>query len=150
MSDKPQPESRKRFKHFSTVPTRWMDNDVYGHVNNVNYYSYFDTAVNKHLIDEGALDIEKSTIIGLVVETQCNYFASIAFPDTIEAGIRVTKIGNSSVRYEIGLFKEGEEQCAAKGHFIHVYVERESNKPASLPTRLKEVVSNLFIDPKQL
>lgn len=145
MSAKPQAEPRSHFKHFSTIPTRWMDNDVYGHVNNVNYYSYFDTAVNKHLIDEGALNIQESEIIGLVVETKCNYFASIAFPDTIEAGIRVTKIGNSSVRYEIGLFKEGEEFCAAKGHFIHVYVDRASNKPASLPGKLKEVVTNLFL-----
>lgn len=146
MSSKPQPESRQNFKHFSVIPTRWMDNDVYGHVNNVNYYSYFDTAVNKHLIEEGALNIQESPVIGLVVETQCNYFASIAFPDTIEAGIRVSKIGNSSVRYEIGLFKEGEDMCAAKGHFIHVYVERVTNKPTSLPEKLKDVVTQLFHD----
>ncbi len=144
MSSKPQPEPRQNFKHFSVIPTRWMDNDVYGHVNNVNYYSYFDTAVNKHLIEEGALNIQESPVIGLVVETQCNYFASIAFPDTIEAGIRVSKIGNSSVRYEIGLFKEGEDMCAAKGHFIHVYVERVTNKPTSLPEKLKDVVTQLF------
>jgi len=100
MSDKIQSETRNNFVHFSEISTRWMDNDVYGHVNNVNYYSYFDTAVNKHLIDEGALDILQSPVIGLVVETQCNYFAPIAFPDIIDAGIRVTKIGNSSVRYE--------------------------------------------------
>jgi len=150
MSDKIQSETRNNFVHFSEISTRWMDNDVYGHVNNVNYYSYFDTAVNKHLIDEGALDILQSPVIGLVVETQCNYFAPIAFPDIIDAGIRVTKIGNSSVRYEIGLFKKGDEICIAKGHFIHVYVDRETTKPVALPVKLKEVVSNLFIDPVQL
>ncbi|MDV7341232.1 thioesterase family protein [Terasakiella sp. A23] len=144
MSNKPTPNARVDYAHFSTVPTRWMDNDVYGHVNNVNYYSYFDTAVNKHLIDEGALDIHNSEVIGLVVETRCNYFASITFPQNVEAGIRVTKIGKSSVRYEIGLFIEGSEQAAAQGHFIHVYVERATQKPTPLPEKLQSVVTALF------
>lgn len=144
MSDKPTSNRRADYRFFSSIPTRWMDNDVYGHVNNVNYYSFFDTAVNKHLIEQGALDIEKSDVIGLVVETQCNYFAPIAFPQTIEAGLRVTKIGSSSVRYEIGLFSEGSDTSVAQGHFIHVYVNRQTNRPVPLPAPLKTVVENLF------
>ncbi|NVK18469.1 MAG: acyl-CoA thioesterase [Methylocystaceae bacterium] len=145
MSSKPIPKGRKDFAFFTTVQTRWMDNDVYGHVNNVNYYSYFDTVVNKHLIDEGALDIYKSDVIGLVVETQCNYFASFAYPQTIEAGLAVSKIGSSSVRYEIGLFHEGEDKAAAQGHFIHVYVDRATNKPNPLPEALKKTVTSLQV-----
>ena len=144
MSDKPTPNTRADYASFSAIPTRWMDNDVYGHVNNVNYYSYFDTAVNKHLIDQGALDIHNSPVIGLVVETKCNYFASITFPQNVETGIRVAKLGKSSVRYEIGLFLEGEDRAAAQGHFIHVYVERESQKPTPLPEKLHRVVSALL------
>ena len=143
MSSKPIPKSRKDFVHFTTIQTRWMDNDVYGHVNNVNYYSYFDTVVNTHLINEGALNIYESKIIGLVVETQCNYFASFAFPQTIEAGLVVSKVGSSSVRYEIGLFHQGKETVAAQGHFVHVYVDRETNKPSPLPEKLKTVVNAL-------
>lgn len=146
MSSKPIPNSRSDYNVFLTIPTRWMDNDVYGHVNNVNYYSYFDTAVNKHLIDQGALDIHNSPVIGLVVETQCNYFASITFPQDVEAGVRVTKIGKSSVRYEIGLFVDGAEQVAAQGHFVHVYVERTTQKPTALPEKLQAVVTALFKD----
>ncbi len=125
-----------------------MDNDVYGHVNNVNYYSYFDTVVNKHLIDKGALDIQHSDIIGLVVETQCNYFAAIAFPQNIEEGLRVRKVGTSSVTYEIALFHEGSDTACAQGHFIHVYVDRATNKPAPLPERLHQVVTALLIPNK--
>ena len=109
-----------------------MDNDVYGHVNNVIYYSYFDTVVNEYLILQGALDIAKSTVIGLVVETGCSYFDSIAFPEKIDAGLRVTKIGNSSVRYEVALFREGGEVAVAQGHFVHVYVDRVTLKPQAL------------------
>ncbi len=145
MSGKPSPKTRDNFAHFSKVQTRWMDNDVYGHVNNVNYYSYFDTVVNSHLIEQGALDIQNSPVIGLVVETKCNYFASFAFPQTIEAGIAVSKIGSSSVVYEIGLFHEGENLCAAQGHFIHVYVDRATNKPAPLPGTLHNVVQALLL-----
>ena len=108
-----------------------MDNDAYGHVNNVVYYSWFDTVVNAHLIEAGALDIHHGQTIGLVIETQCNYFAPVAFPDRITIGIRVAKLGNSSVRYEVGVFREDEQQVAAQGHFIHVYVGRETRRPAS-------------------
>jgi len=121
-----------------------MDNDVYGHVNNVVYYSWFDTAVNAHLIEQGALDTERGETIGLVVETQCNYFAPLSFPQTIEAGIRVVRVGQSSVRYEVGLFAQGEPTAAACGHFVHVYVDRDQRRPvARLPEPLLRVLNAL-------
>jgi acyl-CoA thioester hydrolase len=140
---KPQPEPRGAYRAFRRIGTRWMDNDAYGHVNNVVYYSWFDTAVNAHLIEQGALDIHASPVIGLVIETQCNYFAPLAFPQDIEAGLRVAKVGTSSVRYEVGLFAAGEPMTAAKGHFIHVYVDRQTRRPAPLPARLREVLEAL-------
>lgn len=140
---KPQPEPRSAYKAFQTITTRWMDNDVYGHVNNVVYYSWFDTAVNAHLMAHGALDIHQGQTIGLVVETQCNYFAPLAFPERVEAGIRVARRGHSSVRYEVGLFAEGSDLCAAKGHFVHVYVDRQSRRPVALPEALKLVLETL-------
>lgn len=135
---------RADFVAFQTIPTRWMDNDIYGHVNNVNYYSYFDTAVNRYLIEAGALDIHQGEVIGFVVETSCNYFRPLAFPDTVIAGIRVAKIGRSSVRYEVGLFRNLEDQVSAAGHFIHVYVERASQKPTELPLPLRTAVTALI------
>lgn len=123
-----------------TITTRWMDNDVYGHINNVNYYSFFDTAVNGFLIQEGVLDIENGETIGLVVETGCKYFAPLTFPDEVEAGINVAHIGNSSVRYEIGLFKKGEAAPAAQGFFVHVYVDRVNRRPTSIPEKMKSVL----------
>jgi len=144
-TSRPQPEARAAFPVFRRIDTRWMDNDVYGHVNNVVYYSWFDTAVNAHLIEQGALDIHQGQTIGLVIETQCNYFAPLAFPQTIEAGIRVAKLGSSSVRYEIGLFAQGENLCAARGHFVHVYVDKETRRPVSaLPLKLKTVLETLI------
>lgn len=140
---KPQPEGRAGYKAFRTISTRWMDNDAYGHVNNVVYYSWFDTAVNAHLIERGALDIHRGETIGLVVETQCNYFAPVEFPQTVEAGLRVAKMGSSSVRYEVGLFLQGEPLTAAKGHFVHVYVDRATRRPAALPEALKRVLEAL-------
>jgi acyl-CoA thioester hydrolase len=125
--------TRADFLHFHAIQTRWMDNDSYGHVNNVTYYSYFDTAVNHYLIKQGALDLASSQVIGLVVETQCRYFSPIAFPDLIEVGVRVGSIGTSSVRYELGIFREGEDSASAQGHFVHVYVDRASNRPVPLP-----------------
>jgi acyl-CoA thioester hydrolase len=140
---KPQPEGRGSYKAFRTISTRWMDNDAYGHVNNVVYYSWFDTVVNAHLIEQGALDIHHGDTIGLVIETQCNYFEPVAFPQTVEAGLRVAKIGKSSVRYEVGLFVLGEALTAARGHFIHVYVDRASRRPCELPAPLKKVLEAL-------
>jgi acyl-CoA thioester hydrolase len=126
-------QTRAAFRHFHAIETRWMDNDAYGHVNNVTYYSYFDTAVNHYLIKQGALDLASSEVIGLVVETQCCYFSPVAFPDLIEVGVRVASIGTSSVRYELGIFREGQDSAAAQGHFVHVYVDRASNRPVPLP-----------------
>lgn len=130
---RPQPSQRADYAHLSTITTRWMDNDIYGHVNNVTYYSYFDTAVNRYLIDAGVLDIHRGGVIGLVIETHCNYFAPLAFPNDVEAGIRVAHIGTSSVRYEIGLFEKGQTMAAACGHFVHVYVDRVTRRPSPLP-----------------
>ena len=134
---------RADFPHFLAIPTRWMDNDVYGHVNNVVYYSWFDTAVNATLIEKGVLDIHSGSTIGLVVETQCFYFAPLAFPQSIDAGIRVAKLGTSSVRYEVGLFAQGEDLTAARGHFVHVYVDRDTRRPVPLPPALKTFLETL-------
>jgi acyl-CoA thioester hydrolase len=130
------PELRDRYRYFHTITTRWMDNDVYGHVNNTVYYSYFDTLVNQFLFDRGALDIEQSPVIGLVVETACQYFSPVAFPDRVHAGLRVGKLGRSSVRYEIGIFRNDEAGAAAQGHFVHVYVDRITRRPTPLPQEL--------------
>jgi len=144
MSERPQAEGREAYRHFTRLTTRWMDNDVYGHVNNVVYYSLFDSAVNGYLIETGALDIHRSDVIGLVVETHCNYFAPIEFPAPIDAGIRVGRIGGSSVRYEIGLFAAGQPLSAARGHFIHVYVERATRRPTALPAALNQALQGLL------
>lgn len=136
---------RSDYKHFHAITTRWMDNDAYGHVNNVVYYSWFDTVVNQFLITNDALDIEHSPVIGLVIETQCNYFASIAFPDCIEAGVRVTKLGNSSVRYEVGIFRAGEHSASAQGHFVHVYVDRVTRKPSAIPDKMRALLQSIQV-----
>jgi acyl-CoA thioester hydrolase len=146
-SPRPQPETRGRYPCFSRVTTRWMDNDAYGHVNNVVYYSFFDTVVNRFLIEAGALDIERSEVIGLVVETGCNYFSSLAFPQTVEAGLRVAHLGRSSVRYEVGLFGEGQQLAAACGHFVHVYVDRAGRQPVPLPATLRAALQPLVCHP---
>jgi len=138
-----QAEPRSAYKVFRSIATRWADNDVYGHVNNVVYYSWFDTAVNGYLVAQGALDIHAGEVIGLVIETQCNYFAPIAFPQVVEAGLRVARLGHSSVRFEIGLFAEGAQTASAQGHFIHVYVDRASRRPQPLPAILKKVLAPL-------
>jgi len=140
---RPQPEPRSAYRAFRTIGTRWADNDVYGHVNNVVYYSWFDTAVNAHLIEQGGLDIHAGSTIGLVIETQCNYFAPLAFPENVEAGIRVSRLGTSSVRYEVGLFAQGAPATAARGHFVHVYVDRETRRPTTLPEKLRAVLETL-------
>lgn len=140
---RPQALSRSAYRAFRAIGTRWSDNDVYGHVNNVVYYSWFDTAVNAHLIEQGALDIHAGPVIGLVIETQCNYFAPLAFPQTVWAGLRVAHLGSSSVRYEVGLFADGEDLAAACGHFVHVYVDRETRRPVPLPDILKKTLETL-------
>jgi acyl-CoA thioester hydrolase len=146
MESKPsKAETRSAYRHFLAIPTRWMDNDVYGHVNNVQYYSYFDTVVNKWLMDRGLLDYMASTVIGLVAETSCSYFKSVAFPDVIQAGLRVAHIGRSSVRYEVGLFRNDEAAVAAAGHFVHVYVTRADTKPTPLPDAMRAALQTLVI-----
>ena len=136
-SARPRPEHRGSYRAFRTITTRWMDNDQYGHVNNVVYYAWFDTAVNALLIERGVLDTASGGTIGFVIETQCQYFAPLAFPQNVEAGIRVAHIGSSSVRYEVGLFAEGAETTAAQGHFVHVYVDRATQRP--VPTRTRAI-----------
>ena len=143
-SPRAQSLTRSHFRVFRPITTRWADNDAYGHVNNVVYYQWFDTAVNAHLIEHGVLDIHQGDTIGLVVETQCHYFSSLAFPQNVDAGLRVAHMGNSSVRYEVGLFAQGENLSAAHGHFVHVYVNRDSRRPVShLPPSLKTVLESL-------
>lgn len=144
--NKPAPAPRTAYPHFLSITTRWMDNDVYGHVNNVVYYSYFDTVVNEYLIRAGVLDVERGATIGLVVETQCNYFAPLVFPERVEAGLRVMRLGSTSVRYEVGLFKEGDTQPAAQGHFVHVYVDRATRRPVALPADLRAALEPLVVN----
>ena len=141
---RPTAPARGDFRRFVSIGTRWMDNDVYGHVNNVVYYSYFDTAVNGYLVEQGALDIHGGAVIGLVVETGCRYFAPLTYPETVTAGLRVAHLGRSSVRYEIGLFGPGRE-AAAQGHFVHVYVDRETRKPVELPAPLRAALETLQV-----
>lgn len=141
MSARPSPSSRSAYKAFRSITTRWMDNDIYGHMNNVVHYSLFDTAVNGWLIGEGVLDIHGGDQIGLVVETGCRYFSELAFPDTVTAGIRVASLGTSSVRYEVGLFRNEEETAAAEGYFVHVYVDRETRRPKPLNDRLRAALA---------
>ncbi|NNE57739.1 MAG: acyl-CoA thioesterase [Hellea sp.] len=140
---RPAPEPRSAYKHFQAMPTRWADNDVYGHVNNSVYYFFFDTLINEWLINQGLLEIGKSETVGLVVGTSCNFFAPITFPDVIYGGLRVAKIGSSSVTYEIGLFKNDEAECAAKGHFVHVYVNEKTRRPAKLSDDMRRKLEAL-------
>ena len=136
---------RSDYAHFQPITTRWHDNDVYGHVNNVTYYSFFDSAVNTYLIEVGGLDIHGGAVVGFVVSSSCDYFASIAFPDRIEIGLRVGKLGNSSVQYELAVFKAGEEEACAAGRFVHVFVDRQTNRPVSIPQALRRALSDLQV-----
>jgi acyl-CoA thioester hydrolase len=141
-----QPQhQRSDYPHFQAITTRWHDNDLYGHVNNVTYYSYFDSAVNAYLIEAGGLDIHGGAVVGFVVSSSCDYFASIAFPDRIEIGLRVGKLGNSSVQYELAVFKAGEDEACAAGRFVHVFVERESNRPVPIPEPLRTALGALLV-----
>jgi acyl-CoA thioester hydrolase len=143
-----KPLSRADFPYFLDITTRWADNDAYGHVNNVVYYSYFDTVVNGYLIEKGVLEIGKSPVIGLVVETGCQYFSSLAYPDPLQAGLRVARIGGSSVRYEIGIFSKQEPLTAARGFFIHVYVDAATRRPVALPAPLRAALESLLVSEK--
>ena len=138
-------ETRLRYRHFLTIPTRWMDNDTYGHVNNVTYYSYFDTAANSYLVEAGGFDPQNAPVIGVVVESMCRYQSPLAFPEILEAGLRVGKLGTSSVRYEIGIFGQGADEAAAFGHFVHVFVERLERKPVPIPAPLRGALEKILV-----
>lgn len=144
MNQRSNPSTRDAFVHFTAIDTRWSDNDAYRHVNNVVYYGFFDTAVNRLLIEAGALDIERSAEIGLVVQTQCRYFAPLSFPDRVQVGLRVARLGRSSIRYELAVFRNEEASAAAEGHFVHVYVDRGSNRPVPVPDAVRAVVTPLL------
>ncbi len=139
-----QPEPRTAYRHFITITTRWMDNDVYRHVNNVVYYSFFDTAVNEYLMRQGVLDLDQSPVVSLVVDTGCQFFSPIAFPDTVHCGLRVAHLGNSSVRYEIGIFRNDEPLAAAQGHFVHVACDRATQRPMAMPADLRRALEALL------
>ncbi|MCC7272797.1 MAG: acyl-CoA thioesterase [Alphaproteobacteria bacterium] len=138
-------ERRAAYGHFRLVPTRWMDNDVYGHVNNVVYYSYFDTVVNLYLIHEGGLDFHAAPVIGIVAESMCRFRRALAYPEVIEAGLRVGRLGNSSVRYEIALFRQGDDEAAADGHFVHVFVDRQTRRPTPIPPVMRAALARIAV-----
>ena len=144
MPEKPQ-ITRSEYPHFLALPTRWMDNDIYGHVNNALYYGFFDTAINDYLITEGGLDIDAGRVIAFAVESQCQYLRPLAFPGTIDVGLRVGKLGNSSVRYELAIFKQGEPSAAAAGYFVHVFVDRETQRPVPMPTQIRAALERLVL-----
>ncbi|MDQ3027727.1 MAG: acyl-CoA thioesterase [Pseudomonadota bacterium] len=145
VSARPVAATRGEYRYHQSITTRWMDNDAYGHVNNVHFLSYFDTVVNTYLIVRGALDIQASPVIGLVVETGCQYLAPLTYPETVTAGLRVAHVGRSSVRYEIALFAESADTAAAQGYFVHVYVDRKSRRPTELPAALCAALQPLRI-----
>ncbi len=144
---RPTPHNLNDYSHYLSIPTRWNDNDIYGHVNNAVYYAFFDTVVNRFLINNGLLELGKSETIGLVVETGCSYFSPLSFPDIITAGLRVAKLGNSSVRYEIGLFRNDDTTAAAQGHFVHVYVDEKTRRPVAIDPKMRDVLKTLCSPP---
>ena len=140
------PSTRADYRWFLSLPTRWLDNDAYGHVNNVTYYSFFDTAVARFLLANGVLDLSNSTVVGLVVETACRYATPVAFPDEVTCGLRCGRLGASSIRYEIGLFRNAEDPACAEGHFVHVYVERaRQDRAVPLPAALRDAAQRLLM-----
>jgi acyl-CoA thioester hydrolase len=137
---------RADYGHFVRIPTRWLDNDVYGHVNNVVFYAWFDTAINSWLIGEGGLDVERGEVIGVCAESHCAYHEAVAFPEVVEAGVAVSRLGRTSVRYEVGIFKEGAPETAAAGWFVHVFVDRATRRPAEIPAQLREALERLRLE----
>ncbi len=144
---RPSPETRSRYAHFVELTTRWLDNDAYRHVNNVVYYSFFDTAVNQYMLSQGVLDLESGETVSLVAETGCSFFAPISFPDRVHCGLRVAHIGTSSVRYEIGVFRNDETLSAARGHFVHVCCDRRTHAPVAMPAALRAALERLRVEP---
>ncbi|MCG8672021.1 MAG: acyl-CoA thioesterase [Pseudomonadales bacterium] len=143
---KASPSSKSDYRYFVPITTRWKDNDIYGHVNNVTYYAYFDTIANQYLIEKGGLNIHSDPTVGFVVNSGCNYYAPIAFPDRLEGGLKVNRLGNSSVEYGIAIFKDGEEQAVADGHFVHVFVDKASNKSVPIPGNIKQALEALLVE----
>ena len=141
------PTLKSSYPRVMNMPTRWADNDPYGHVNNVAYYSFFDTAVNKNLIESNVLDIENSAVIGVVVETHCSFLSPVCFPDELDVGLKVVKLGEHSVQYEIGIFRSTQDHASAVGYFTHVYVDRETRRPANIPAQVRHVLSTLVCEP---
>lgn len=139
------PPFRGAYPAFLAIPTRWMDNDTYGHVNNVTYYAYFDTVVNEHLVRAGELDIRNGGAIGIVVETACRFHKPLSFPETVDAGMRVVRVGHSSVTYEIGLFRAGDDEAAATGRFVHVWVDRQHRRPIAVPATVRAALAPLEV-----
>jgi acyl-CoA thioester hydrolase len=137
--------TRAQYLHLLALPTRWMDNDIYGHINNALYYAFFDTAINEYLIAEGGLDITASAVVAFAAESQCQYLRPLAFPGVIEIGLRVGKLGNSSVRYELAIFKQGETFAAAMGYFVHVFVDRQTQKPVPIPSPIRTALERLRV-----
>lgn len=141
----PRSLTRADFPHFLAIPTRWADNDIYGHVNNVVYYAFFDTVINQYLISRGGLDIARGPVIGITPETHCNFLAELTYPEIVEAGLRVRRLGKSSVTYEVGLFKAGRVAPAAFGHFVHVFVERATMRPTTMPDGIRASLEALVV-----
>jgi acyl-CoA thioester hydrolase len=146
-ASRPTPETRSRYAHFIALTTRWLDNDAYRHVNNVVYYSFFDTAVNQYMLSQGVLDLESGETVSLVVETGCSFFAPIRFPDRVHCGLRVAHLGKSSVRYEIGVFRNDEPVTSARGHFVHVCCDRRTHAPVAMPANLRAALERLRVEP---
>lgn len=138
-------DRRADYAHVLAIPTRWADNDQYGHVNNVTYYAYFDTVVNEHLINAGGLDTAGGDAVGFVVETSCKFHRPLGFPDVLDAAMRVRKVGTSSVVYEIAIFRQGDDQPAATGRFVHVWVDRRTNRPVPVPTPIRAALQPLVV-----
>jgi len=145
MPDETPTETRAGYAHFVPITTRWLDNDVYGHVNNVTYYSYFDTAANQYLIESGGLDIHAGPVIGLVVESKCTYRVPIAFPERVTAGLRVDRLGHRAVTYGIGIFRGDEDVAAAHGHFVHVFVDRNTRASTPIPKAIRVALERLVV-----
>jgi acyl-CoA thioester hydrolase len=141
--DRPQPPTRGDFSHFETIETRWADNDMYGHINNIAYYGYFDSAINRMMIQNGAFHPLQSEAIGLVVQTGCHYFSPTSFPDILEIGVATERVGRSSVRYRLGVFRQGDDRASALGHFVHVYVDRKERRPVPIPEAALRIVLRL-------
>lgn len=141
----PKDEHRENYPHFLNIPTRWQDMDVYQHVNNVTFYAYFDTLINDYLIKEGGLNYTEGDIVGFAVETQCQFLKPVKFPDVLNAGLRVTKLGNSSCRYEIGIFKEGDEHPSAVGYFVHVFVDKKTTRPTPITGQMRVALEKLLV-----